>query len=484
MSVTDPGYVDPLRFNRGYIKIQKQVVMRDTLIADLTREVEQNTPDTLILSCAQLGNSLRTTSELERLRDLLLPLSNDITVVAHVDLPTRMLARAYGAQIVEGRGLSLQAELDLVGSESWWDSALEACPQIDPAAGVFAETQSPNHWIDLPALVAFWDGTFGKGTTQLHTYDADRFAAKDVAEDVESAFQIEGNFGNAEDMAPPPPMPEAAMTRGRQLNALILQVLASRQRILPRQLWRSILQDVAVDGPPLDIAALHPITKHFTKDLKEVLKAHPTLNPDTFKAPRAKGNWSEADPLFGYRPSQYLLGYMWRIDKATREEQQKRAADLARLAGTVAGAAEAPQVDATPRSEEDAPDGLSAYARKIMPPLAVKNFETLRTSSFAPHNKMGSVTEEELAAAYTPITPRDLPKGNTGNVIVGCMKNEAPYIVEWVAYHRAMGMDNFLIYTNGCEDGTSEILDRLQEMGVLQHRNNDEWKGNSPSSTP
>ena len=43
-----------------------------------------------------------------------------------------------------------------------------------------------------------------------------------------------------------------------------------------------------------------------------------------------------------------------------------------------------------------------------------------------------------------------------------------------------MGIDNFLIYTNGCEDGTSEILDHLQELGVLQHRNNDDWKGNSP----
>ena len=60
------------------------------------------------------------------------------------------------------------------------------------------------------------------------------------------------------------------------------------------------------------------------------------------------------------------------------------------------------------------------------------------------------------------------------------MKNEAPYILEWVAYHRAMGVDNFLIYTNDCSDGTSEMLDRLQEMGVLQHRNNDNWKGNSP----
>jgi hypothetical protein len=110
----------------------------------------------------------------------------------------------------------------------------------------------------------------------------------------------------------------------------------------------------------------------------------------------------------------------------------------------------------------------------------VHNFEKLRGSPFAPHNKLGSVNEEALTAAYTPMAPRTLPEGSSGTVIVGCMKNEAPYIVEWIAYHRAMGIDNFLIYTNGCEDGTSEILDRLQEMGVLQHRNNDGWKGNSP----
>ena len=60
------------------------------------------------------------------------------------------------------------------------------------------------------------------------------------------------------------------------------------------------------------------------------------------------------------------------------------------------------------------------------------------------------------------------------------MKNEGPYIVEWVAYHRAIGVDDFLIYSNDCTDGTAEILNRLQDMGVIQHRNNDKWKGNSP----
>jgi hypothetical protein len=476
MAVTDPGHIDPLRFNRGYITPQKQSVLRDAAASDLAREVSQHSPDSLIISCAQLGHALRTTSELERLHALLTPLSDDIRIIAHVDLPTRMLARTYAAQILEGRGISLDAELDLVGSD-WWQEALARCPQIDPAAGVFAETQSPNHWLDLPALVAFWEGTFGKGSVDLHSYDEDQFATREVTDTICKAFNIDANIGKAEAIVLPAPTPAASLARGRQLNALILQVLANRQRILPRQLWRSFVQDVAVDGPPVDLASLHPITKHFAPNLKTLLKEHKGLHADTFKAPRAKGSWTEADPLFGYRPSQYLLGFMWRIDKATREEQQMRADDLARLAGTVPSTH---TQEAAPRDADDAPDGLTAAARKLMPPLAVQNFEKLRTSSFAPHNKMGSVNEEELAAAYTAITPRDLPKGNSGNVIVGCMKNEAPYITEWVAYHRAMGVDNFLIYTNGCEDGTTEILDRLQELGVLQHRNNDEWKGNSP----
>jgi len=481
MAATDAGNVDPLRFNRGYITSQKQAVLRDAVVQDLTAEVAQHEPDVLILSCTQLGGGLRNVSELARLRDMLIPLSDDIHIITHVDLPARMLARAYAAQILEGRGLSLQAELDLAASDSWWHSALAACPRIDPAAGVFAQTQGPVHWVDLPALSAFWEGAFGTGHVQLHSYDEPLFAAPSVADTVCATFGLDLSIGKVDPSVPPPPAPEASLSRGRQLNALILRVLASRQRILPRQLWRSFVQDVAVaEGPPLDLAQLHPITRHFAPGLKNLLKEHPGLHADTFKATRAEGNWAEADPMYGFRASQYLLGFMWRIDKATREEQQKRNNDLARLAGTVAATPQVPPLDADPLPDSDPPDGLSAAARGLMPPLALQNFEKLRTSTFLPHNKLGSVDEEHLGAAYTPITPRTLPEGNSGTVIVGCMKNEAPYIVEWVAYHRAMGIDNFLIYTNGCEDGTSEILDRLQQMGLLEHRKNDDWSGNSP----
>ncbi|PKP72592.1 MAG: glycosyltransferase family 2 protein, partial [Alphaproteobacteria bacterium HGW-Alphaproteobacteria-6] len=98
----------------------------------------------------------------------------------------------------------------------------------------------------------------------------------------------------------------------------------------------------------------------------------------------------------------------------------------------------------------------------------------------APDNRVAPPGGETAGPAYAPVPPRVLPAGNSGTVIIACMKNEGPYIVEWIAYHRAIGVDNFLIYSNGCEDGTDAILARLQAMGIVQHRNNDDWKGKSP----
>ncbi len=56
--------------------------------------------------------------------------------------------------------------------------------------------------------------------------------------------------------------------------------------------------------------------------------------------------------------------------------------------------------------------------------------------------------------------------------IVTTMKNEGPFILEWLAYHRAIGVDDFLIYTNDCTDGTDTMLMMLQEKGIVQHREN------------
>lgn len=55
---------------------------------------------------------------------------------------------------------------------------------------------------------------------------------------------------------------------------------------------------------------------------------------------------------------------------------------------------------------------------------------------------------------------------------LACMKNEGAGILEWVAYHRAIGVDHFLIFTNDCEDGSDLIWQRLAQLGLATHRDN------------
>ncbi len=489
MAVTDPDHIDPLRFNRGHMTAEKQRSLYNALGMELARDVAQANPHRLILSASQLGASLHRRSELERLRDLLRPLSDDIRIIAHVDEPAHLLTRIYAAQIMEGRAAPLSRDLVLADSASWWQDALQAAPTPDPQAGQFLETQAPPFWLDFTALQAFWEDVFGAGSVTFRPYDADRFYGAEATEELRAAFDIKDTIGRAVPV-PVPTEPSAAwLARGRQLNDLLLRVLESRKKIIPRSLWRTFLSEIAIGGDPIFPGSLAPLARAFDAHNKALIAAHPALTTKTFRKAHVRKEWSEADPEMGYRASQYLLGFMHRINKATKEARKTMGADLDKVNGAdpvvVADpvAAPAPVTPVAPpkaKPEPTDPHQLSEAARKIMPPLALEKFEGLRGSSYAPHNRLGQVDEEQLAGAYTPLPPRDLPKGSSGNVIVGCMKNEAPYIVEWVAYHRAMGVDNFLIYTNDCSDGTSEILDRLQEMGVLQHRNNDNWKGNSP----
>ena len=47
------------------------------------------------------------------------------------------------------------------------------------------------------------------------------------------------------------------------------------------------------------------------------------------------------------------------------------------------------------------------------------------------------------------------------------VKNEASSILEWVAYHRVIGIDHFFIADNGSQDGTLQILKGLEQQGLL-----------------
>ncbi|WP_093994536.1 glycosyltransferase family 2 protein [Octadecabacter ascidiaceicola] len=52
------------------------------------------------------------------------------------------------------------------------------------------------------------------------------------------------------------------------------------------------------------------------------------------------------------------------------------------------------------------------------------------------------------------------------------MKDEAPFILEWYAYHSLIGVNDFLVFSNDCTDGTDQMLERLDELGKLRHFTN------------
>ena len=53
------------------------------------------------------------------------------------------------------------------------------------------------------------------------------------------------------------------------------------------------------------------------------------------------------------------------------------------------------------------------------------------------------------------------------------VRNEAAFLLEWLAHHRAVGFTDFLVFSNDCQDGTDAMLDHLQASGWLTHIRND-----------
>ncbi|MBU9478463.1 glycosyltransferase family 2 protein [Burkholderia multivorans] len=52
--------------------------------------------------------------------------------------------------------------------------------------------------------------------------------------------------------------------------------------------------------------------------------------------------------------------------------------------------------------------------------------------------------------------------------VAAVFKNELPFIVEWLAYHRVLGVSRFFIADNESDDGTSELLRSLSKVGYIE----------------
>jgi hypothetical protein len=55
------------------------------------------------------------------------------------------------------------------------------------------------------------------------------------------------------------------------------------------------------------------------------------------------------------------------------------------------------------------------------------------------------------------------------HVLISNMKNEGPFVLEWVAHHLVLGFDQIIVASNDCEDGTDRLLAALAEPGFIAH---------------
>lgn len=466
MAATDPAHVDPLRHARGYAAPARQVALREAVMRALGDEIAATGPGHLVLSSAQLVTTLVRPAEIARLHAMLAPLADEVRLVLHLDEQARVMVRVLAEQVMAGRSAGLDQELTLAarsGAGGWAEAALAARAPVEPALNRFPEVHAAPHWLDYARLVADWGAIFGAEALRLRPAP-DRPTAEAQMAELTAIFALPDTAlaGAAPKPAPmPPPAPADWLRRCRDMNWLFERALASG-RVIPRPLWRRMLEELAPAraGEPLAPGSLAPLSQAFAAGNGALVAADPalaaTLTPDA-----ALADWTDAPAGGGFRASQYLAVFLPRIDAATAE---------ARAAAPAAAAAPARPAFA------DLPPEVAA----ILPASARDNHTRLSGSRFAPDNRIAPPEAENPGPAYAEVAPRVLPAGNSGNVIIACMKNEGPYIVEWIAYHRAIGVDNFLIYSNGCEDGTDAILDRLQAMGIVEHRNNDDWKGKSP----
>jgi hypothetical protein len=86
--------------------------------------------------------------------------------------------------------------------------------------------------------------------------------------------------------------------------------------------------------------------------------------------------------------------------------------------------------------------------------------------------------EPKGSAVLADVQPRVSPHGIL--TAISMMKDEGPYVLEWIAHHLAVGFTRIIVYTNDCTDGTDLMLMRLEELGLAFHRVNAIPEGQRP----
>lgn len=67
--------------------------------------------------------------------------------------------------------------------------------------------------------------------------------------------------------------------------------------------------------------------------------------------------------------------------------------------------------------------------------------------------------------------------------LVTCVRNEGPYLLEWVVHYKLLGFGRIIVYSNDNDDGSDELLAAMQAHGLIEWRPQTLAEGQSAQMT-
>lgn len=424
---------------------------------DIGQEIVKHRPRALLLTMSDMFLWGDSPEALRSFVDQLSLFSDDIHAVLHLTPPEEMLCQHFIWQASYGRSEGLTKELAVSqSSKTWWEAAHSHRQDwLKQETDIRAAVRTPSPALDQDKMLRIWRDVFSPECVHLRQLPA-AFTHDSLLAEFRAAFDLRARVGKVDPSFPINPV----TWPGRQWLQRVLrmnQEVDHFERMMdighvPMRLRRQAIDSVPAPkaDSPLTPAAFSSLVQGIeTDDMFERM-------PPTEFIPLEPDNDFDPTPL--------LVGF----EQAVRDRlSQVRARRKRRLSAAQARLKASAEVGIE----------LTVDGAKLLTPKGREMLGALRNSRFAPSNE-GMVAFDESEAL--PPLPVDPPAESTGTLIIACMKDEAPYILEWIAFHKSIGVDHFLIFTNDCSDGTDALLDRLAELGHVTHKNNDNWKGKSP----
>ncbi|MDF7674143.1 glycosyltransferase family 2 protein [Acetobacteraceae bacterium ESL0709] len=104
------------------------------------------------------------------------------------------------------------------------------------------------------------------------------------------------------------------------------------------------------------------------------------------------------------------------------------------------------------------------------------------TSSFDDADMAWAGSDRTFAGFFHAAThlARRCVKPKRGTCLLSTQRNEGLYLLEWIAYHQAVGIEHFFIYSNNNEDKSDLLLEELAQKGIITWISNEVDPKTSP----